>query len=366
MHSVVHASRRHTRYTPTRGGRPGPMPRKPRNPTRINSDESGLGAALVLANILAAALAAPCCKRSEPPQPAPAQIEVEAGVPDADPPEDAGEAEAGVPTLSLFATQFDPIDGRTTNITVAAGKINGHVIEPGAVFSFNDVVGIRTAKAGYVNAPVLLQGRRTDDLGGGVCQVSSTLHAAAIQGGMIIVERRPHSLVPKYIEPGYDATVAFPASCEIKDAPCGKLDLKIKNPFSFPITIHAEVVAGATMSFPSEEGTEAVPAQKKGMLFVSLEGAEPQVVVTIAKQTEPMGRGGRRWVRSGKVLSSGYVKVVQQQGEGYLVRSTATYEKDGQEVRAPYKWFSRYPPVDEVWEVGWSRPADAGAPWGGQ
>jgi hypothetical protein len=248
---------------------------------------------------------------------------------------------------------FDSIDGRTKNIQTAAEKINGYVIEPGKVFSFNEVVGIRTAKAGYVNAPVLLQGRRTDDLGGGVCQVSSTLHAAAIEGGLVIVERRPHSLVPKYIEPGYDATVAFPASCEIKDAPCGKLDLKIKNLYEVPITIRAVVTDKVTVAHEPE---------LKGHLNVILEGLKLEFKVDIKRQTEPMGRGGRRWVRSGKVLSASYVKVVQQQGPGYFVRTTATYSKDGATVRE-YKWFSRYPPVDEVWEVGYSRPADAGDPW---
>jgi vancomycin resistance protein YoaR len=270
------------------------------------------------------------------------------------------EAEAGPPTLSMFATQFDPIDGRTTNITTAAGKIDGHVVEPNAVFSFNDVVGIRTAKNGYVSAPVLLQGRRTDDLGGGVCQVSSTLHAAAVLGGFVVVERRPHSLVPKYIEPGYDATVAFPASCEIKDAPCGKLDLKIRNPFSAPVTIRARVADSATVQ-PDFLGGE--PARDKKVLFIWIEGLDPQMTVTITKQTEPMGRGGRRWVRSGKILTASHVKVVQQADYGYFVRSTATYARDGQETWPPFKWFSRYPPVDEVWEVGWARPADAGDPW---
>jgi len=261
---------------------------------------------------------------------------------------DSGPVEAGVLVLSMFGTQFDPVDGRVKNITTAASKIDGVVIDPGKTFSFNDTVGMRTSANGYVDAPVLLQGRRTDDLGGGVCQVSSTLHAASILGGLVIVERRPHSLVPKYIEPGYDATVAFPASCAIAGAPCGKLDLKVKNPFSVAVTIHTRIEDGET---------------PKRRLLVWLEGLEPPFEVWINKQTEPMGRGGRRWVRSGRVLSPGYVKVVQQADKGYFVRSTALYQKNGQQVREPFKWFSRYPPVDEVWEVGYSRPSDAGDPW---
>jgi len=262
--------------------------------------------------------------------------------------DDAG---LSIPELSRYGTVFDPIDGRTVNIKTAAAKIDGRLIAPGETFSFNDVVGVRTTKNGYVNAPVLLQGRRTDDLGGGVCQVSSTLHAAAIVGGLEIKERRPHSLVPKYIDPGYDATVAFPASCEIKGAPCGKLDLKIRNPFESFVRIHAVV----TDDVESRGGI-------KGHLNVILESLAPKHGVDIKRQTEPMGRGGRRWVRSGRILTPTYVKVVQQQGEGYFVRCTATYTHEGKVVRE-YKWFSRYPPVDEVWEVGWARSADAGDPW---
>lgn len=263
----------------------------------------------------------------------------------------ATDKDAGTPELSRYGTVFDPIDGRTINIKTAAAKIDGEVILPNETFSFNTVVGIRTAKNGYVDAPVLLQGRRTSDLGGGVCQVSSTLHAAAIEGGLEIKERRPHSLVPKYIDPGYDATVAFPASCEIKGAPCEKLDLKIRNPFDMPVRIRAVVTDNV-----EDHGV------LKGHLNVLLESLAPKYEVDVKRQTEPMGRGGRRWVRSGKILTASFVKVVQQAGEGYFVRCTATYAHEGKTVRE-FKWFSRYPPVDEVWEVGWARPADAGDPW---
>lgn len=295
-------------------------------------------------HVAASVLALSCARPA--PAPAPRDVQVEAQETPEAAPEEA--PEAGAPILSMFGTQFDPIDGRTKNISLAAAKIDGLAIGPGEVFSFNETVGIRSAENGYVNAPVLLQGRRTDDLGGGVCQVSSTLHAAAILGGLEIKERRPHSLVPKYIEPGFDATVAFPASCAVKDAPCGKLDLKVRNPFSMAVVIRTRIEDGET---------------PKKRLTVWLEGLEPGFKVSITKQTEPMGRGGRRWVRSGKILDPAYVKVVQQAGDGYFVRSTAVYEHDGRQIREPFKWFSRYPPVDEVWEVGWKRPSDAGDPW---
>ena len=264
--------------------------------------------------------------------------------------------DAGVPEMSSYGSVFELIDDRTINIKLAASKIDGYTILPNETFSFNQVVGIRTSKNGYVYAPVLLQGRRTQDLGGGVCQVSSTLHAAAINSGLVIVERRPHSLVPKYIDPGFDATVAFPASCEIPNGLCEKLDLKIRNPFDVPVMIRTTVTEG--------EVCKELGGGIKGNLVVSIHGLAPKYEIDVKRQTEPMGRGGRRWVRSGRITTPNYVKVVQQQGEGYFVRATITYSTDGKVVRE-FKWFSRYPPVDEVWEVGYLRPEDAGAPWGG-
>jgi len=249
--------------------------------------------------------------------------------------------------LSAFTTSFMAEPGRTTNIALAAGKLDGAVIAPGATLSFNDVVGIRSSAAGYVTAPVLLQGRRTPDLGGGVCQVSSTLHAAARHGHLIIKERIPHSLVPKYIEPGYDATVAFPESCATPGIPCGKLDLKILNPYGEPVTVRAGVAEadGGLMR-----------------LTVWLEGTSTACHSSASHWSEPLDRGGRRWVRSARVFDANYVKVVQQAAAGLVVWSTLTWvcpDKPDEVVR----WFSRYPPVDEVWEVGWHRPRDAGPPW---
>lgn len=253
------------------------------------------------------------------------------------------------PILSEYTTHFDNnLDDRIVNISAAASKLDGYIIEPNKIFSFNDVVGIRTVKNGYKKAPVLLEGRRTDDLGGGVCQVSSTLHAAALLGQLKIIERRPHSLVPKYIEPGYDATVAFPASCEDPKQPCEKLDLKIKNTYDVPITIYTRI----------DIGTE-----NKSRLIIRLDGYDTKNCIARANHfNEPMNRGVRRMVRSGKILTPNYVKVVQQAAPGLMVWSSILWRCEGKPDNE-VKWFSRYPPVNEIWEVGYARPIDAGVPW---
>lgn len=263
---------------------------------------------------------------------------------------DAGVVDAGPPVLSSYSTIFDPIDGRVTNIQVAAAALAGAVIEPGSTFSFNDRVGIRSAANGYVNAPVLLQGRRTPDLGGGVCQVSSTLHAAALMGQLPIVERRAHSMVPKYIQPGYDATVAFPASCEVKGGRCEKLDLRIHNPYAEPLTIGASVE----------------PVGDKMRLTVSLLGREPKRCdKTPSYHSEPTNKGVRRMIASEKIRNPGYVRNVQSAKPGAMVWSGLKWHCEG-EPDHEVRWTSHYPPVDEVWEVGAGRPEDAGTPWGGE
>ena len=253
------------------------------------------------------------------------------------------------PILSEYTTLFDNnLDNRMVNISTAASELNGYVIEPNKIFSFNDVVGIRSIKNGYKKAPVLLEGRRTDDLGGGVCQVSSTLHAAALLGQLKIIERRPHSLVPKYIEPGYDATVAFPASCEDPKQPCEKLDLKIKNTYNVPIIIYTKI----------DHGTEDTDR-----LTIRLDGYSTEnCMVQANHNNEQLNRGVRRMVRSGKILSANYVKVLQQAAPGLMVWSNIIWRCEGKPDNE-VKWFSRYPPVDEIWEVGYARPFDAGTPW---
>ena len=98
----------------------------------------------------------------------------------------------------------------------------------GDVFSFNERVGERTKERGYKAAPVLEDGNYKPGIGGGICQVSSTLYKAALEGGMEVIERKPHSLPAVYIGLGLDATVSW-----------DNIDLKIKNNLGYPLFIEA-------------------------------------------------------------------------------------------------------------------------------
>ncbi len=237
--------------------------------------------------------------------------------------------------LSSHETMFDPIDGRTINISVAAAALNGAVVLPGDVFSFNDRVGIRSASMGYKEAPVIYEGRKVKDLGGGVCQVSSTLHAAALFGQMETVERRPHSLVPKYVSPGYDATVAFPASCET-GGPCGKIDLKIRNPYPVPIEIHAE-------TGQAPDGKMKLSVSLLGHQRKECKGdpaaKESQTAVGVRREVAVFGK------------PSGYKKLIQAAAPGRVVWSSIQWHCLGEPDRT-VKWMSVYPSVNEVWEIG--------------
>jgi vancomycin resistance protein YoaR len=138
--------------------------------------------------------------------------------------------EAAINNLGYYETWFHGSSDRLTNIRLAAGSINNTIIWPGAVFSFNEVVGPRTPERGYLPGPIILLGSSTMDYGGGVCQVSSTLFNAAINAGIKISERHGHTKPVGYVPAGRDATVSY-----------DDLDLKLINNRSGPVIIKAGV-----------------------------------------------------------------------------------------------------------------------------
>ena len=136
--------------------------------------------------------------------------------------------------LGSFTTYFDGSNtSRAHNIHLASQKIHQTLIPAGGIFSFNQVVGERTPEAGYDDAPVFMGGRLVPGIGGGICQVSSTLFNTALLSGMDIVERDTHFAPVSYIPVGLDATVAW-----------GYIDFQFKNPYSHPIYVIAEEGAG--------------------------------------------------------------------------------------------------------------------------
>jgi vancomycin resistance protein YoaR len=139
--------------------------------------------------------------------------------------------------LGAWETRYSavgPDTDRTYNLKVGADHLNGHILKPHEEFSFNAVVGDRTEKEGYRVAPVISGGELIDGLAGGMCQIASTLHAASFFAGLDIISSTPHSRPSAYIPMGLDSTVVYPTT-----------DLKIKNPYDFPVVMHYQVNQGS-------------------------------------------------------------------------------------------------------------------------
>ncbi len=136
--------------------------------------------------------------------------------------------------LSTYSTKYSAGNtGRTTNLQLAASKINGTVLMPGETFSYNQVVGARTIAAGYKEAPIYVSGQVVDGLGGGICQITSTLYNAVLYANLQIVERSNHQFVPSYVTASRDATVVY-----------GSIDFKFKNNREYPIKLVCSVSGG--------------------------------------------------------------------------------------------------------------------------
>lgn len=111
--------------------------------------------------------------------------------------------------LGVYTTNFGESPNRSRNIELAAEAIRGSVVDPGTVFSYNDATGERSPDKGYLEAPVIVNGKPQPGYGGGVCQVSTTLFNAVLLSGMEVTERSPHFSPASYVPIGQDATVSY-------------------------------------------------------------------------------------------------------------------------------------------------------------
>ena len=222
--------------------------------------------------------------------------------------------------LGSFTTYFDGSNtSRAHNIHLASQKIHQTFIPAGGIFSFNQVVGERTAEAGYDDAPVFMGGRLVPGIGGGICQVSSTLFNTALLSGMDIVERDTHFAPVSYIPVGLDATVAW-----------GYIDFQFKNPYSHPIYVIAE------------EGA--------GYVTITILGAKEDVPqsVTITKGKEQKIPNKK----IEKIDEAAKAETIEEAGhEGISVDTTRTIVY-GDGRSSTYTFNSYYEPVDTVLVTG--------------
>lgn len=223
--------------------------------------------------------------------------------------------------LGTFETRYVVSDkDRNYNLKLAAEKLNGHILMPGQEFSFNAVVGDRTEKEGFRVAHVIEGGEMVDGLAGGTCQISSTLHGAAWFAGLDILHSIPHSRPSTYITMGLDATVVYPTT-----------DLKLKNPYDFPVVIRYVVA----------QGSVKVEILGKKRPWDRIE-FEREVKQEIPYQTI---------TREDHELPVGTTLVDQIGFPGYeLVRKRNFYK--GKKLVKSEKWTIKYPPTTEYLRIG--------------
>ena len=178
--------------------------------------------------------------------------------------------------LGAFETPYDAAaraEDRTFNLRLAASRLDGYVVLPGEEFSFNAVVGPRDEANGYRVAKVIARGELVDGIGGGTCQISGTLHTAALFAGLEIRERHPHTRPSSYIKLGFDAAVAYPS-----------FDLRLGNPYDFPIVLRERVEAGRVRA-------EVRGARRPGAvtLIRRIDSAQPYTETTSVDPALPAG-----------------------------------------------------------------------------
>ncbi len=226
-------------------------------------------------------------------------------------------------TLGEYTTDYSSSSrSRKRNVELAAAKINGIILLPGEEFSYNNIVGPRSAANGFKEASVYSNGETVMGLGGGVCQVSSTLYCAVLYSGLATTERRNHSMTVDYVPKGQDATVSY-----------GTIDYKFKNDTQYPVKVLA-----------SANGSK---------VNVSIRGTKPEVERTIKVINNVVS------VKSPTVtetpdptLPTGNKDVISKGKTGYTVESKRVFYENGIEVKSEKLERSVYRMVPSTVAIG--------------
>jgi len=183
-------------------------------------------------------------------------------------------------TLSSYTTYFSTNSvnnyNRSINIRLAAESIDGTLLLPGEEFSFNKIVGPRTAERGYKTAHVFVAGQIRDGTGGGVCQVSTTLYNAVLRANLKVTERHNHMFTVGYVPLGHDAAVSY-----------GYADLVFTNTTAYPLQIIAKVSSNNALTF-TIKSTNDYPGLKVKLATKTI-STTPVKVIYIDDNTLPRG-----------------------------------------------------------------------------
>ena len=224
--------------------------------------------------------------------------------------------------LASFSTKTTSDNDRNNNIALAAAALNGKTLMPGETLSFNEATGQRTLEKGYRGAPAIAGGVLIDDVGGGVCQVSSTLFNAAALAGMTIVDRSPHAWPSSYVDKGLDATVNWP-----------NLDFKFRNDKDTPVFL--------------------IAYYDKRQVTVELFGMRTGPGESVMLETEVTGSTVPPYeplMQPNPSLAPGTQQELKKARTGYTVDTYRVYLRDGVAYRREKLFTSRYPMVQQVIE----------------
>lgn len=223
--------------------------------------------------------------------------------------------------LTTFSTYFDGDNlNRASNIRLAAAKLNGTVLKGGETLSFNDIVGARVKERGFLPAKIIENGEFVEGVGGGVCQVSTTLYNAALLSGLKIAEYHPHSLAVGYVPPSRDAMVSG-NSC----------DLKITNVSETPIYIRANSKNGCItfQIYGASDGSEySLNSEVLGNIPAEEE-------FTDDPQKARAGKDGTLSEGYLTIVRGGYTKTVRIRRDKYLPVKRVTFVNDGCQIVYP-------------------------------
>ena len=224
--------------------------------------------------------------------------------------------------IGFKQTFFDPsAENRVYNIKRAVEKIDNLLIAPGAMFSFNEIVGAASLEDGFKEAPVIIDDQLVPAAGGGICQVSSTLYNAVLLAGFEIKERHNHGLTINYLPPGYDAAVAY-----------DYLDLKFINNQPHSLLIHMWVQDNNLSAILFGTRNENVEIK---IIDQIIEKKSPSTTYIVDQEKDP-----------------GY-RTIQQSGKpGYVVETIRIFFENGQEVEREFISRDYYMPRPEIVVVG--------------
>ncbi len=218
-----------------------------------------------------------------------------------------------------FSTSGEINRNRGENIKLASSFINGKILAPGEVFSFNDTVGKRTTDRGFKIANVYSRGQIVEDVGGGICQVSSTLYNAVLRAGLEIVQRKNHSLTVGYVPLGLDATVSY-----------GSVDFKFKNSSRWPIKIQAKV------------------DEKNNLIFTIIGTNEtPGIKYEFITKEEKVTKHAQKIIEDPN-LPEGTTIVKQEGKNGYVISTYKIVKQNGKEISRIKISTSVYNPLEEI------------------